>query len=320
MASKTAGSGTPIKPKKPAKKALPVIVDEMGVGPGFYQAQTAIALAGEPINPFPVRTRDKVAIVGFAEGHRALTPFDDPSFEIWGLNRLWTVLPGRYDRWFEIHDVRKFYENDPQHREWMRQFKGPIYLRPQDMGAYDIPQGVPYPIEPILQEFPRYFTNSISYMMALAIVMGFREMHLYGVDMAQDGIFVTGSEYRSQRPSCELFLGIAIGRGMSIFLPDGSDLLKSSFMYGLEDGSAIMGKRLSRMQELNRRKDGIRQALEQLKQQKMIQSEQMHAQELALVAQINQLDGALQETVYEQTNLSPPPEVPPAQQVQLTQQ
>jgi len=297
MATKTAGSGTPIKPKR-----LPVIVDE--------------PVAPVAVSPFPVRTRDKVAIVGFAEGHRAEAPFDDPSFEVWGLNRLWTVQPGRFDRWFEIHDVRKFYEQDPQHREWMRQFKGPIYLRPQDVGVYDIPTGVPYPIEPILAGFPRYFTNSISYMMALAIVMGFKEMHLYGVDMAQDGVIVQTSEYRAQRPSCELFLGIAIGQGIKIYLPDGSDLLKTTFMYGMEEGDQMMVKNMSRAAELNRRKDGVRQALEQLKQQKLIAAEQMHAQELALTSQIAQLDGALQQVLYS-FQLSPPPEVPLANKLQI---
>ena len=292
MVRKTAGSGSPI-----IEADLPAEVP----------ADTR----------FPTRTRDKVAIVGFADGHRALAPFADDSFEIWGLNRLWTVLPGRYTRWFELHDVKKWYEGDPQHREWMRTYPGPIYLRPQDMGIYDIPTAVAYPVQSILDEFPKYFTNSISYMQALGIAMGFKEMHLYGVDMAQDGIFVTGSEYRMQRPSCELFLGIAIGRGMKIFLPDGSDLLKSSFMYGLEDGDAIMGKRLSRMAELNKRKDGIRQALANLDQMKAANEHGYWEQKLVLVGQINQLDGALQEVVYEQSQLSPPPEVEPARQLQV---
>lgn len=293
MAKKTAGSGTPI------------IVAES-------------AVVAEPINPqkYPQRTRDKVAIVGFAEGHRHLTPFDDPSFEIWGLNRLWTVLPGRWDRWLELHSLTKYYEEDPQHREFLRTFKGPVYLRPQDMGIYDIPMAVPYPVETVLDEFGRYMTNSISWMIALAIGMEFKEMHLYGVDMAQDQVFPT-NEYRQQRPSCEYLLGVAVGRGMRIYLPDGSDLLKASYLYGLEDGDAILGKRLSRMQELGKRKDTIRQQLAQLDQQKTVNEQAYWEQKLQLVSAINQLDGALQEAVYEQTNLSPPPEQKPEVQIEL---
>lgn len=287
MVSETAGSG----PSRPKSRKRPVLVDEQPV-------------------PF-ARTTDKVAIVGFAEGHRHLAPFDDPTFEIWGLNRLYTVQPGRWTRWFEIHALKGFYEADPAHREWLRTFKGPIYMRPQDVGVYDIPTAVPYPVEQMLGMFPRYFTNSISYMMALAIAMGFKEMHLYGVDMAQDQVWPT-NEYRQQRPSCEFFLGYAAAQGIKIYLPPGSDLLKASYMYGLEDGDAIMGKRMSRMQELGKRKDKVREQIEQLETQKMVNDKMFVDQKIHLVSAINQLDGALQQVLYEHQNLSPPPEKEPS--------
>ena len=290
MAKKTAGSGPP------------VIEADIKVDEGL-----AIAVLPPP-TPYPVRTKDKVAIVGFAEGHRHLAPYDDPTWEIWGLNRLHAVQEGRFDRWLELHNLR-MYEVDPQHREWLRTFKGPIYLRPQDMGVYDIPTGVPFPVERVLLDVGRYMTNSISWMIGLAIGMGFKEMGLFGVDMAQDVLL--GNEYRQQRPSCEYLIGVAVGRGMMVHLPPGSDLLKSSFLYGLEDGDAIMGKRLSRMEELGRRKNTLREQIAQLEAQKLVTTEQFYNQKLALVSSINQLDGALQECVYEQVNLSPPPEVVP---------
>jgi hypothetical protein len=78
-------------------------------------------------------------------------------------------------------------------------------------------------------QFGDYFTNSISFMLALAIDEGYHTIQVYGVDMAQE------SEYNFQRPSCEYFLGIAKGRGIEIFLPKTSDLLKVRWMYGYED-------------------------------------------------------------------------------------
>ena len=281
MAKKTAGSGPPI------------LVDETPVieGPAGY----------------PARSKDKVAIVGFADGHRHLAPYRDPDWEIWGLNRLHQHQEGRWNRWFEVHGLRKYYEDDPQHREWMRTCGIPIYVRPQDMGIYDIPSAVAYPVEQVLSDFGRYFTNSISWMIALAIGMGFKDIGLWGVDMAQDAVFPT-NEYRQQRPSCEYLLGVAVGRGARIHLPPGSDLLKASHLYGLEDGDAMLGKRMSRMEELNRRKGTIRQQIEQLEQQKIVMEKQYVDQKISLVSAINQLDGALQEAVYEQVNLSPPPE------------
>jgi hypothetical protein len=78
-------------------------------------------------------------------------------------------------------------------------------------------------------QFGDYFTNSISYMLAMAIDEGYQVIHVYGVDMAQD------TEYGTQRPSCEFFLGVAVGRGIQIYVPKTSDLLKVRWMYGYED-------------------------------------------------------------------------------------
>ena len=47
------------------------------------------------------RPHKKVAIVGFADT-RNQAPYNDPTFEIWGLNDLHSHIP-RYDRWFDIH-------------------------------------------------------------------------------------------------------------------------------------------------------------------------------------------------------------------------
>ena len=286
MAKKTAGSGPPVKP----------VIEPVAVLPDY-----------------PARTKDKVCLVGFAEGHRHLAPFDDPDWEIWGLNRLHMVQPARYDRWFEVHALGMYLGAkgapvDTGHLEFLRTFPGPIYLRPQDVGLVQCPSGVPYPVNRVLADFGSYFTNSISWMMAMAIGMGFKEMMLVGVDMAQDGVFVTGSEYRQQRPSCEYFLGIAVGKGMKVHLPPGSDLLKASHLYGLEDGDAILGKRLSRMEELNKRKTVIRDQISQLEGQKAAQEKMYLDQKIALISGINQLDGALQEVIYEGSQLSPPPE------------
>jgi hypothetical protein len=257
--------------------------------------------------------KDKVAIVGFADGHRHMAPYADPDFEIWGLNRLHSQQPGRWDRWFEIHDVGMYTGEkgpvDTEHLEFLRTFPGPVYLRPQDMGRVMCPASQPYPIETILRDYPPYFNNSISYMIALAISMGYQTIHLYGVDMVQDQLF--SAEYRQQRPSCELFIGIALGRGITVFKPAGSDLLISDHLYGFEDGSPIMLKRLARMTELGKRKDNIRKKLAELDAQKTSMEAQYWQQKIDLVAAINQMDGAQQQVQYEMINLTSPPEAPP---------
>ena len=53
------------------------------------------------------RTRDKVAIVGFAPSWKQ-APYHSDEWEIWGLNELYKIIPmdaeylPRY-RWFQLH-------------------------------------------------------------------------------------------------------------------------------------------------------------------------------------------------------------------------
>jgi hypothetical protein len=287
--------------------------------PSEVQAWLAIPEQIRPMAPdYPVRTKDKVAIVGFADGHRDLAPFDNPEFEIWGLNRLHAAMAGkRWDRWFEIHSIPHEYLGgngqppDKDHLEFLRTFPGPVYIRPQDVGTIQCPSAAPYALNAVLRDFSLpadrpYFTNSISYEIVYAVAMGFKEIHLYGVDMAQDGVLVQTAEYRAQRPSCEYFLGIASGRGIRIVLPPGSDLLISDHLYGFEDGSPMFRKRTARLAELNRRKDGVRAKLAELDAQKAAMEAQYWAHKINLVSAINQMDGAAQEVVYEMNQLSSP--------------
>ena len=187
-----------------------------------------------------VKKKKKLAIVGFA-GTRDDAPYNDPEFEIWTVNNLYRFVP-RQDVIFELHtreqiDAEMVHGVDGKtYVEELRAMKIPVYMQE----AYpDIPSAVRYPIEEMVSAFgiPRknpnvkdaYFTNSISYMLALGIYQGFEEIHVYGVDMA------VGTEYNEQRPSCEYYVGIAVGRGIKVYLPTESDLLKTRFMYGYEE-------------------------------------------------------------------------------------
>ncbi len=266
----------------------------------------------------PATKKRKICIVGFADGHRDLAPWDDPDMEFWGLNRLHQVLGNRmskFTRWFELHSLQKFYldNNDTQHQSFLEEFPGPVYLRPNDMGLMDIPNGVPFPIESILAEFPDYFTNTVSWLMALAILMladaaaEFQadpenvpapELHIYGVDMAQDSLAV--AEFSEQRPSCEFFLGHAAGMGIQLFMPEGSDLLKASHRYGFDSTDPIRGKHLARIEELNGRRAQLQAQLDKGDKDRE-----------GVVAGLNQLAGAVQDEEYWLKNLVTPAEEMP---------
>lgn len=218
----------------------------------------------------------KIAIVGTAPSSYRLAPFDDPEWEIWSLSRLYHALP-RWDRWFEMHqleDVCKTWAGveteaaearaRQEYWAWMKRQDKPIYLQRE---RPDIaPSGVRYPIEQVLNTFRRkYFTNSISYMMALAILERPPEMGVWGVDMALK------EEYREQRPSCEYFIGIADGLGIPCIIPPESNLMKARKLYGYEPegewDQMVKAKRLEvqhRIKATQQQLERGRSALDQL--------------------------------------------------------
>jgi len=212
--------------------------------------------------------RTKVAIVGFAPSWNQ-APFADESYEIWGLNELYKLFqkhPGtRADRWFEIHSRQSPSKNKPEHIGWLKSAPIPIYMWEE---YEDIPNSVKFPKDDIVKWLEdqgyygaKYFTNSISWMIAYALYEGFEEIAIYGVDMAQD------SEYQHQRPSCEYIIGICEGRGVKVTIPADSDLLKTGLLYGFETDNSMRIKMKSRMKELEGRKKGLLQQKLQLQQQ-----------------------------------------------------
>jgi hypothetical protein len=70
-------------------------------------------------------------------------------------------------------------------------------------------------------------------MLAFAITEGFQEIHIYGVDMAQDVDTNGNSEYGYQKPSCEYFLGVA-EKYAKVYIPDTSDLLMCAMRYAVD--------------------------------------------------------------------------------------
>jgi hypothetical protein len=155
--------------------------------------------------------KSKVAIVGFAPSSMTdVKPyFNDPNFEIWGINQLYIAFPKMSQfatRWFQIHH-RTEYDTalrDHKHHAWLagnagatpqampHQGQFPIYM--QDPVPEDIPMAIPFPKDEIVDYFGKYFTNSISWEIALAIYetaqarkkgwVGFTDIFIFGVDMA----------------------------------------------------------------------------------------------------------------------------------------
>lgn len=177
----------------------------------------------------------KVCILGSAESTKDDAPFDDPSWSIWGLAWRYYDTP-RMDVAFEMHEEYQWgrYTKTELYGAWLKDPQDaegntvPVYLLPQTQPRF--PGSLSYPLDEATALMGRtYFTSSFSYMLALAIVQGATEIAIYGVDL------VIGEEYEYQRPAAEFLLGIAHAKGIKVTIPSTSSLLKSSFVYGVDE-------------------------------------------------------------------------------------
>ena len=217
--------------------------------------------------PIP-RTRKKVCIVGFAPStmRDVVHHFDDPDCEIWAINQLYVAFPEivpHVTRWFQIHHRHSYDQTvtrDHSHHKWLgEQTLFPIYMQKQQP---DVPSSVEFPKDLIMSEFGNYFTNSISWEIALAIHEGFEDIYMYGVEMATD------SEYQYERPSVEYFIGIAKGRGIRFHVPEASDILKTMWLYPYEDSAPMRTKIESRRKELRARVNELNAQIQHFTQQR----------------------------------------------------
>ncbi len=282
-----------------------------------------------------------VAFVGMAVTSRADAPWDNPDIPIWVLNEMGhtdLVHPKagdadpspykfiqRWDELFQIHARWDFTRNDnfndPLHWEWLQEQDGtrPIWMQEQ---FEDIPGAQSYPLDEatalvakvwIGDKQVQYFSATMPYMVAKAIVDGYERIELWGFEMS------SGTEFNYQKPSSLFWLGVAAGRGLEIYTPPGCKLFQGP-LYGYEGSTLIFKhdfvKRLAELEEIIPKlqdklqatsdeavrinvahasiKPGNRAGLTQLKEEGGKVSQQ---QEL-FVAQINAIGGAIQENKY----------------------
>jgi hypothetical protein len=149
--------------------------------------------------------------------------------EIWGINTMYRNR--KVDRIFIMHDLREdilLMDKDFIHNA--NQVGCPVYTA----GDYPVfNNNLPDPVEKIIQEFKVcFFLNVICYMVAIAVLENVKKISLFGCDMRTDA----GEEYRvNEKGAVEFWLGVAIGRGIEVVMPEESYLLKrmmTSSSYG----------------------------------------------------------------------------------------
>lgn len=226
-----------------------------------------------PVHAPNYRGNKKLVICGLAATTRDAAPFDDPSFDVWSMH-MGPFILRRVDVSFEFHDPMVFKKPeyiDKDYYDKITKMQIPIFMRKH---YDDIPTSIPYPVDEIVQEFGRYFTNSVSYMLALAFRNQYEEVHLYGVEMEHN------TEYVDQARSVIFFIGMLMGRGVKIFIPPVCQLFKNKYLYGIETGQ----------------QDEDIQKIEARRRDLQTQLTQVQGQVNSMTQQMFQLQGAINES------------------------
>lgn len=249
-------------------KLTPTFKDLAGMaGIGGTTQQVAGGPVYSGVTPFPVPLkkeeeapvgeahpqREKVAIVGTAPSSRMLAPFADMTWDIWVCSPgNMNTLP-RVDAWFEIHKNLHWPEYEGYGKpyiEWLSKQPFPVYMQDQ----YYFPHALTFPMDEMVKEFGGdFFSSSFAWMMAFAITKGYKEISLYGVDMA------SREEYILQRPAFPFFRREAERRGIIVSAPNESDIMQSPGLYGYSEVTPMGRKLHAREYELKQRVAQIEQ-------------------------------------------------------------
>lgn len=181
-----------------------------------------------------------VAIVGSHPSSRDLAPWDS-SIPIWVFNAgaimSWCK---RADAVFEIHPAGEYTNPMMEGAEYWNEFLqkqtvATVYMQSSDPR---VPMCKKYPLEGVVNKFlkkfergnkvNKYFTSSPCYAIAMALYLGYDRIELYGIEME------TNSEYIYQRDGVGLWVGIALGLGIEVIIPERTTMFNSP-LYGFDD-------------------------------------------------------------------------------------
>jgi len=235
----------------------------------------------------------------FLQGKEQMAPpltYGGEKWDIWGCSPGAAGQVGRATRWFEVHRWEPGKEwFQVGYLEFIRRFKGPVYVG-GEVPSEQVPMQRRYPVAAVENEFSSYFlTSSLALMMALAILdiekiraarrvlraggatvtepainaasilpefvnvdeLGKTddddEIGFWGVDMAAT------EEYGYQRAGCQHFILEALRRGIGVYVPPESCLLRPMPVYGICEWDHNYIKMTQRMREFNARRAQLQQ-------------------------------------------------------------
>lgn len=199
----------------------------------------------------------RIAIVGREPSSQGLAPWGDASWELWACSLQHLIDGKKVDQFFELHHFDRLKATKPKDV-----YQAHVFLLSQHpnvwLGGADsrVPNGKVLDWRPLVAEFgPYFFTSSIAWMFAKAIVEGVEEIGLWGADMTAE------DEYIAQRPGVQYFIWEAKKRGIKVTIPLESDVEEPPALYGFREFNPFYRKQLVRkriaqenMKEIERRK------------------------------------------------------------------
>ena len=156
------------------------------------------------------------------------TPARTPDVEVWLANNTTTVLlrhpPAIHEwtRWFNLHARQWMTSTYPSayHYYQTKAAGRPIYFQ---KAQPDVPTSVAFPRRAIQEAFAidgqlnSYFTCSVCWLIAFAILEGFERIELWGFELRDTK---PGSAYAYERPCVAYWVQMAKDRGIEVFYQD----------------------------------------------------------------------------------------------------
>ena len=184
---------------------------------------------------------------------------DEYMYDIWGINTA-LVKPDvkRLDVCFEMHPKRYWGLLPVMQR--LNDFDGKIVMQEHNP---EIPKSEAYPYEAIKKKYHLdamgenlYVTNTITWMILMALEEGYTDISLYGIHMSH------ATEYAYQRASCSWVLGIIHGwildgKPYKLTIPKESQLLKAEYEYGFKEPTRTM-------EYLQGRQEGMKKGIDEV--------------------------------------------------------
>ncbi len=142
-----------------------------------------------------IKAHDEVAIIGRAQNFLDKVPAADMA-DRWVMNRAAFEIPrDGYDTIFDMHRDRPKWVIDKYHH-----LQKTTILRDPMKG---FARSMEFPIKELVQAYGTYFTSSVSFLMGLAMLLRYKRIGIYGVDMSPQNV-----DYVHEWPCVNYYAGM----------------------------------------------------------------------------------------------------------------